>query len=108
MSIQVPLDELPAASAEYGSAAYVLICDTDGPPRVTHSVVTWSDGTMAVSIGRRAAAALAANPTAGVLWPATDDQSLSLIVDAAVDGTVDPEGGVVRLRPIGAVRHRPA
>ncbi|GJM38840.1 MAG: hypothetical protein DHS20C19_22070 [Acidimicrobiales bacterium] len=108
MSMQVAIDELPTVSAEYGPSAYVLVGAPDGPPRVTHSTVSWIDGEIEVAVGRRAAAALAANPTACVLWPATVDQSMSLIVDVACAGAVDDDGGPVRLRPTGAVRHRPA
>lgn len=109
MSVPVPIDELAGVVRAYGESAYVLVSAAEGPPRVTHSVVEIDEGgAMRASVGRRAAAALAANGTACVLWPATVDQSLSLIVDAALDGPIDEDGGSVRLRPTGAVRHRPA
>lgn len=108
MSMQVAIEELPTVTAEYGPSAYVLVGAPEGPPRVTHSAVAWIDGEIEVSVGRRAAAALAANPTGCVLWPATVDQSMSLIVDVAFAGDLDGDGGPVRLRPTGAVRHRPA
>ncbi|MEZ5245371.1 MAG: hypothetical protein R2707_09770 [Acidimicrobiales bacterium] len=108
MSIQIPVGEIEAAAADFGDSAYVLVSSTDGPPRVTHSIVGFDGGDMIVSIGRRAAAALAHNSAVSVLWPATDDQSMSLIVDGTAVAPVDADGGEVRITPSGAVRHRPA
>jgi len=108
MSIQVPIADLESCAADYGTAAYVLVGAAQGPPRVTHSSVRFDGVDFVVSIGRRAAAALTANPEVCVLWPATSDQSMSLIVDGEVVDPVDPDGGDVRIRAIGVVRHRPA
>lgn len=108
MSIEVSVTELAETAAAYGPWAYVAVNAAAGPPRITHSAVAVdTDGVMTVSLGRRAAEALAADAVACVLWPATDSQSLSLIVDAELVGAVPDEGGSVRLRATGAVRHRP-
>jgi hypothetical protein len=108
MSIQVPLEDLDTFAADYGPTAYVLAGVADGPPRVTHSAVRFDRADLVISVGRRAAAALVLNPQLCVLWPATVDQSMSLIVDGDVVGDIDPSGGEVRVRPTGAMRHRPA
>ena len=108
MSMQVPIEDLPEAAAEYGNSAYVLVSSAEGPPRVTHSSVRFDGSDILVSIGRRAAEELAANPALSVLWPATRSQSMSLIVDGAVSGAVDVDGDEIRIVPSGAVRHRPA
>ena len=108
MSVQVPLDEIPTTAADYGDTAFVLVSAADGPPRVTHSKVRFDDDELVVSIGRRAAGALLANPTVSVLWPGNASQSMSLIVDGVVSVPADPDGGEVRITPTGAVRHRPA
>lgn len=108
MSIPIPVEEIAAAAADYGDSAYVLVSASAGPPLVTHSMIAFDGGDLVVSIGRRAAAALADNRRVSVLWPATDDQSMSLIVDGSVAMAVDPVGGEVRIVPSGAVRHRPA
>lgn len=108
MSMQVPIDQIEASAAEYGSAAYVLVSDDGAPPRVMHSPVSFEGSTIIVSVGRSAAAALTTNPTLSLLWPADASQSMSLIVDARVLGSVDTEGGEIRVEPTGAVRHRPA
>lgn len=109
MSIQVPVAELAGVAAGYGESAYVLVGVGDGPPRVTHSrVEVDEEGVVTASIGRRAAAALRTNPTTCVLWPAAGDEPMSLIADAELDGDGADDGGPVRLRVTGAVRHRPA
>lgn len=108
MSMQVPIDQIEASAAEYGSAVYVLVSEDGAPPRITHSSVSFEGTTMVVSVGRRSAVALTANPTLALLWPADASQSMSLIVDGVVVGSVETEGGEVRVEPTAAVRHRPA
>jgi len=108
MSVQVPVEEIAGAAGDYGDAAYVLISAIDGPPRITHSMVQFDSGDIVVSVGQRAASALAANPQVSVLWPATAAQSMSLIVDGVASAGAPNEGGEVRISPTGAVRHRPA
>ncbi len=112
MSIQVPIGELEAVAAGYGPSAYVLTATGDGPPRVTHSVARFEgtdEGTdIVVRLGRSGCRALAANPGVCVLWAATTDEPMSLIVDGTVVGVPDSDGGDVRIRVGAAVRHRPA
>lgn len=109
--MQVPIEEIPKVAADYGDSAYVLSGASDGPPRITHSMVAFADGRLVVAVGRRAAAAIAANSEVSVLWPATTDQSMSFIVDGHATLVGDSDGdraGEVRIAPSGAVRHRPA
>ncbi len=108
MSIPVALDEIESAAADYGPTAFVLVSSHDGPPRVTHSLVRFESGTVVVTVGPRTAAALAVNPTASILWPATASQSMSLIVDGIAAEPFPEDGGEVAIVPSGAVRHRPA
>lgn len=108
MSVPVPMEEIEAAAADYGPAAYVLVSSTTGPPRITHSPVAFVDGALVVSVGRRAAVALVANPAISVLWPATESQSMSLIVDGTAVAPIPADGGEIRVVPSTAVRHRPA
>jgi hypothetical protein len=108
MSLQVPLEDLASHAADYGRAAYVIAGSASGPPRAIHSAVRFDGQDVIVSIGGRTATVLSANPFACVLWPATDDQSMSLIVDGEVVGDIDADGGEIRIRPTGAVHHRPA
>jgi hypothetical protein len=111
MSMQVPIEEIPQVAVDYGDSAYVLAGAGAGPPRITHSMVTFAEGQLVVTVGRRAAAAIAANAEVSVLWPATTDQSMSLIVDGRARFDEDRDGlrsGEVWIAPSGAVRHRPA
>lgn len=108
MSISVKVEELESHVDGYARGAYVLVSTVGGPPRVTHSSIRFEGTELVVAVGRQSAAALGANPELCILWPATDDQSMSLIVDATVRGEIDPDGGDVRVTPTSAVHHRPA
>ena len=112
MSVEVRIPELRASADRYGEAAYLVASEGSGSPRITHVAVGWAtdDGgpVIVVQLGRSACRALAANPMATVLWPATEGESMSLIVDAEVLGDPPAGGGEVRLTPRSAVRHRPA
>ena len=109
VSVKIPIDDLPEFAEEYGSAPYVVVAGTDGPPRITHSESRFDGELLVVRLGPTSHRVLAADPAVAVLWPATRDQSMSLIVDGTVEGPLDPEdGGEVRIRPTGAVHHRPA
>lgn len=110
MSIQIALEDLADLAPEHGPSAYVVVGTDAGPPRITHSQVTFTpDGELVVETGRSSHRALADRSVLALLWPATNEQSMSLIVDCEVSGPLDlDDGGEVRLRPTGAVRHRPA
>lgn len=109
MSIDVTPEELPDAVALYGPTAYVLTGDADGRPRVTHCATEVGPGLLRIRLGRSAAANARERPAVSVLWPATKDQSMSLIADGVA--TVRGEPGAetaVEIEVTGAVRHRPA
>ena len=108
MSVQVPIDDLADAAADYGDTAFVLVSTPGGPPRVTHSMVRFEDGAIVVSVGARTAPVLVDAPAVAVLWPADESQSMSLIADGEVSVPPAADGGEIRIRPTGAVRHRPA
>lgn len=109
MSQQVPLNELEAASADYGDTAYAVVNSAEGAPRVTHVRVRFDGESIEILLGRGAASAARANPTMSLVWPATADQSMSLIVDGQAEVMEEPASETaVRMRATGAVRHRPA
>jgi len=106
MSMEVPLDTLAAVAHGYGPTAYAVVSAAHGPPRITHVTPQFSDGLIGFGLGRRSIAELEQHRTLGLLWPANDDEDMSLIVDAEVDAVFDD--GEVRVRPVSGVRHRPA
>ena len=109
MSIRVTADELAAVAADYGSTAYVLTAGADGRPRITHSTVVVADGRIRTRLGRSASADAAARPAVSVLWPATIDQSTSLIADGTAVLAGEPGADAeVTIEVDGAVRHRAA
>ena len=106
MSMEVALEELSEVAQRYGPTAYAAVSAPDGPPRVTH-VSPQIDGIMiTIGLGRRSVELLGQHATMGLLWPATDREPMSLIVDAVVD-EIQPDG-VVRVRAVSGVHHRPA
>lgn len=109
MSQQVSLEALEAAAADYGDTAYAVVNSAHGAPRVTHVRVVFVGAEIEILLGRGAASAARESPTMSLVWPATADQSMSLIVDAEAEVLEDPAPETaVRVRPTGAVRHRPA
>ncbi len=109
MSKQVPLNELEAAATDYGDTAYAVVNSDEGAPRVTHVRVRFDGESIEMLLGRGAASAARANPMMSLVWPATADQSMSLIVDGQAEVLREPSPETaVRMRATGAVRHRPA
>ena len=108
MSIPVDLDDLPSVATGHGPAAYLLTVSDDGRPHAVLCALAWSaDGSLLADTGNRTAANVAARPLLCVLWPSPEPGGHSLIVDG--DGEVIGEGAArrVRVRPTGAVLHRP-
>ena len=109
MSQNVPLDELETTCAAYGDTAYAVVNSTVGAPRVTHVRIRFGGEWIEILLGRGAASAVRSNPSVSLVWPATDYQSMSLIVDGQAEVLEEPAPETaVRVRVTGAVRHRPA
>ena len=106
MSMKVPIEKLADVAHGYGASAYAVVSAPDGPPRVTHVTPTFAGDTLTFGLGRTSIALLETNPHLGLLWPAAQDEVMSLIVDAEVGDVL--EDGTVRVAPVSAVRHRPA
>lgn len=104
MSIEVSLDDLPAAVAARGPAAY-LVSSGQTRPRVVSVAASWVDGTVVVGAGRRTAANAAERPEVTVFWPAGGDHpEHSLLVDGTA--TVDEAGETIAVTPSSAILHR--
>lgn len=109
MSQNVALEELETTSTAYGDTAYAVVNSTEGAPRVTHVRIRFVGDLIEILLGRGAASAARSNPSMSLVWPATDDQSMSLIVDGQAEVLEEPAPEtMVRVRVTGAVRHRPA
>ena len=106
MSMEVPVDTLQSVASDYGPTAYAVVSDPTGGPRITHVMPNFAGGSITIGVGRRSISLLEQHGQLGLLWPATPDQTMSLIVDAEVDQFL--EDGQVRVTPTSAVRHRPA
>jgi hypothetical protein len=102
VSIEVALDDLPAAVAERGPSAY-LVTAGEERPRVVSVAVTWDGARLVVGAGRRTAANVAERPAVTLLWPtdaAHPEHSL------LVDGRAAVEGDTIAVVPESAVLHR--
>lgn len=104
MSVEVALEDLPAAVAARGPAAY-LVSTGEVRPRVVSVAASWVDGAVVVGAGRRTAANVAARPEVTLLWPAGGDHpEHSLLVDGTA--TVDDDAGTIAVAPASAILHR--
>jgi len=104
MSIPVAIDDLAAATGEYGWA-YLLTVRDDLRPHIVAVTPTWDAGQLVMNVGRGTARNAAARSTISLCYPPMDEGGYSLIVDG--DARVDGES-TVRFAPTGAVLHRPA
>ena len=104
MSIPVAIDDLAAATGEYGWA-YLLTVRDDLRPHIVAVTPVWDGDRIAMSVGRGTARNAAARSAISLCYPPVVEGGYSLIVDgvAAVDGEA-----TVRFSPTGAVLHRPA
>ncbi len=106
MSIPVAPDELQAVAGKYGPAAYVLTTGTDSRTHVTHAAVVVSDGEIHCHLGRGASANATSRPGVTVLWAATVDEPMSLIVDGVA--SLEGDDGSFVIATDSAMLHRAA
>jgi hypothetical protein len=104
MSIPVAIDDLAAATGEYGWA-YLLTVRDDLRPHIVAVTPSWDGEQLTMAVGHGTASNAAARPSISLCYPPVVDGGYSLIVDG--EATVDAEG-IVRFAPTGAVLHRPA
>jgi len=103
MSIPVAIDELAAATSDYGWA-YLLTVRGDLRPHIVAVTPTWEGEQLVMEVGRGTARNAAARSSISLCYPPVDVGGYSLIVDG--DASVEAEE--VRFVPTGAVLHRPA
>ena len=103
MSIPVAIDDLVAATSEYGWA-YLLTVSDDQRPHVVAVTPTWQSETLVMEVGRRTAANAIARSSISLCYPPLERCGYSLIVD----GEASVDGVTIGFGPTGAVLHRPA
>lgn len=103
MSIAVPLDRLRDEIAGLDRAPYLLTVSSEGRPHAVAVGVTVAQDALVLSAGRRTTANAARSPLVSLVWPPTEPDGYSLIVDG--DASVVEES--IRVTPTGAVFHRP-
>jgi hypothetical protein len=104
MSIPVAIDDLAAATTEYGWA-YLLTVRDDLRPHIVAVSPTWDGEHLVMDVGRGTAANAAARPSISLCYPPVTAGAYSLIVDGTAEVA---DGPSIRFAPTGAVLHRPA
>jgi hypothetical protein len=104
MSIPVAIDDLAAATSEYGWA-YLLTVRDDLRPHIVAVTPEWDGESLLMNVGRGTARNAAARPSVSLCYPPVEDGGYSLIVDG--DATIRDDS-MVCFTPTGAVLHRPA
>lgn len=102
MSIAVALEELPAKIAEY-PWCYLVTSGDERPHLLAVKPVAVQAG-LRCETGHSSRANVVRNPLVVLLFPPTEVDGMSMIVDG--EGSVDGDGVVVK--PTWAVLHRPA
>jgi hypothetical protein len=104
MSIPVAIEDLAAATGEYGWA-YLLTVRDDLRPHIVAVSPTWHGDQLVMAVGRGTARNAAARSSISLCYPPVEEGGYSLIVDG--DASIEGDE-TVRLAPTGAVLHRPA
>lgn len=106
MSIEVTLDELPAAVDGRAPTAYLVTVGEWGPRVVSVSVHVRADATMTVEVGRHTAANVAVRPAVTLFWPVDfDDPKHTLLVDGTAVASPSGREQLV-ITPTSAMLHR--
>jgi hypothetical protein len=103
VSVEVPLDDLAGAVAARRFGYLVTTAD-DGRAHVVALVPTVDGHRLRFDAGGRTCRNATVHPSVTVVFPPTDDDAFSLVVD----GTATVAGDVVDIAASWAVRHRPA
>ncbi len=104
MSIPVELDDLVAATGDYGFA-YVITVSEAGTPHLVAATPRWGDDGASIAVGRTTLRNATARPSISLCFPPVEAGGYSLIVDGVA--SVAGEGAITFV-PSGAVLHRPA
>ena len=109
MSIKVTVEELPGVLAELNGQPFLATTSATGGPKITHVPLSVAeDGSMRAPVGKGTANNIADRAEVTLLWPGSDDASMSLLVDAVASVEADADGSVAVFTATGAVWHRPA
>lgn len=103
MSIPVAIDDLAAATGDYGWA-YLLTVRDDLRPHIVAVNPVWEGPELVMEVGRGTAGSAGRRPAVTLCYPPVEPDGYSLIVDG--NASVVDDG--LRFAPSGAVLHRPA
>jgi Pyridoxamine 5'-phosphate oxidase len=104
MSIPVAIEDLVAATADYGWAYLVTVRD-DETPHIVAVSAHWDSAGARIEAGRGTLRNARERPAITLCYPPREPDGYSLIVDGTATVTGDDS---LELAPTGAVLHRPA
>ena len=104
MSVKVDLDTLAQALADFSFAYLVTVGDDYRAHTVAVAPVLTYGALQLGSAGNSTRRNASAHPDVTLVWPPREPGGYTLIID----GRATVDGGGVRIRPTGAVLHRPA
>ncbi len=104
MSIKVELSDLRKIAAQQAPFAYLLTVSDDESAHAVAITPYIGEASITLDAGNRSCANATARPKVSLLWPPTDADDYSLIVD----GRASVDGSTLMITPEKAVRHRPA
>ncbi len=104
MSTEVSLEQLAETLQSYAYAYLLTVTDQQRAHAVAVTPIITGENLLLGDVGKRTRANLAARPSISLVWPPTETDGYSLIVD----GESSTDGGELTVRPTRAVLHRPA
>jgi len=108
MSIPVALERLREEAGRFERSPYLLTVADEGRPHAVATAVLWREGVWVARVGKRSAANLVARPEVSLLWPPSQPDGYSLIVDGRASLEGEGEAARAVITPSRGVLHRPA
>jgi len=105
VSVPIGLDRLRQELGSYRMAPYLVTVNDDGRPHAVAIAVGWDGGALVTRAGSRSLANLVRRPQVTLLWPPSEPDGYSLIVDGMAS-TISPADDRVTVEPVSAVLHR--
>jgi hypothetical protein len=106
VSVDVSLEDLPAAIDRRGELCYLVTVGERGPRVVSVSVEVTDAGDLRMEVGRHTIANAAERPAVTILWPPDAvDPTHTLLVDGSASAA-DADEGVLDVTPTKAILHR--
>jgi len=105
VSVDIGLDRLRQELDAFRLAPYLVTVNDDGRPHAVAISVGWAGDALATRAGSRSLANLTRRSKVTLLWPPSEPDGYSLIVDGVASADLQGEDQVT-VQPVSAVLHR--